>query len=388
MLKTVVAGIPLDSCIYNASGPRTATIEALAKIGESQSGAILSKSATLVKQDGNPLPRFVNKIDMGKILCEGSMNSEGLPNAGIDYYISETAIKTLSPLNKPYIISISGLSLSDNLEMFERIMKIEYISAIELNLACPNIPGKPVIAYDFDQMDDIISKFVSHPLFHTKPFGIKLAPYFDIPHFKRAADIIAKYPIKFVVTCNTIGNGLIVDYERECAAISPKGGFGGLGGGFIKPVALANVRMLSTLLSDSDHNRADIDIIGVGGVCSGQDAFELILCGASAVQVGTCHWTEGSSCFARIADELQEIMTKKGYSSINEFKGKLKPYQAKTIVSKAKEEDATNSFEIKDTKNKNSFSMFDFKTLLVIQSGIILALICAMIFQSQTFQFK
>jgi dihydroorotate dehydrogenase (fumarate) len=84
MLKTNVGGISLDSCIYNASGPRTGSIEALSKLGKVKAGAILSKSATLEKQDGNELPRFVNKIKLGEF-CEGSINSEGLPNLGIDY---------------------------------------------------------------------------------------------------------------------------------------------------------------------------------------------------------------------------------------------------------------------------------------------------------------
>lgn len=85
MLATSVAGLKLPCCVYNASGPRTQSIEALEKIGESKSGAILSKSTTLEKQTGNPLPRFVQKIDLGPGVCEGSINSEGLPNEGIDY---------------------------------------------------------------------------------------------------------------------------------------------------------------------------------------------------------------------------------------------------------------------------------------------------------------
>eukprot|EP01031_Cornospumella_fuschlensis_P041127 gene41127-50175_t len=77
---TRVAGIPLESCVYNASGPRTGSVEALLKIAQSKAGAVLSKSATLMKQDGNTLPRFVNKIDLGETYCQGSINSEGLPN--------------------------------------------------------------------------------------------------------------------------------------------------------------------------------------------------------------------------------------------------------------------------------------------------------------------
>jgi dihydroorotate dehydrogenase (fumarate) len=86
MLKTSVGGVALTSCIYNASGPRTGSIEALMKIAESKAaGAVLSKSATLVEKNGNQLPRFLNKISLGGDYCDGSLNSEGLPNYGIDY---------------------------------------------------------------------------------------------------------------------------------------------------------------------------------------------------------------------------------------------------------------------------------------------------------------
>ena len=71
---------------------------------------------------------------------------------------------------------------------------------------------------------------------------------------------------------------------------------------------------------------SSIDIVGVGGVATGDDAFQLILCGAAAVQTATTHWLEGPACFDRIAAELEAIMRKKGYSSLEAFRGKLKPY--------------------------------------------------------------
>ena len=317
-LNTSVGGVALDCCVYNASGPRTGNVAPLKKIGESRAGAVLSKSATLVEQTGNPLPRYM-EVAVGDVFA-ASINSEGLPNAGIDYYISEEVVSAIRDLNKPYFVSLSGLSLRDNLEMLGRAMKVEHIAAIELNLACPNIPGKPTMAYDFEQMDEVLKQVCAHPLFGNKPLGVKLAPYFDMPHFERAASILNKFPIKYVVCTNTIGNALVVDAENEQAVIKPKGGFGGLGGAYVKPVALANVRQLSQLLRD------DIDVVGVGGVASGKDAFELILCGAKAVQVGTTHWSEGASCFTRIANELQAIMESKGYKSIEEFRGKLREY--------------------------------------------------------------
>ena len=198
------------------------------------------------------------------------------------------------------------------------------IKAVELNLACPKIPVKPTVALDFDQMASVLKLVLEHQGFADSglPLGIKLAPYFDGPHFDQAAEIINAHAgrIAYVVTMNTIGNCLTIDTETESATIAPKGGFGGLAGGFAKHIALANVAQLYKRLDRS------IDIVGVGGVASGEDAFQLILCGAKAVQIATTHWLEGPGCFDRIAGELSAIMERKGYSSIEEFCGKLKPY--------------------------------------------------------------
>jgi dihydroorotate dehydrogenase (fumarate) len=279
---------------------------------------VLCKSATLEKRDGNPLPRYVelpNPGGGGGTSCPTSINSEGLPNAGIDYYLAPELIQTVVGRHaKPYIVSISGLKLEDNLRMVRQAAATPDVAAIELNLACPNVPGKPVVAYDFDQMEDIIRQVFELDL-RGKPLGVKLAPYFDMPHFGRAAQILNDSPVGFVVCTNTIGNALMVDTELEMALIAPNGGFGGLAGGHIKYTALANVRKFYELL------RKDIHIVGVGGVSTGKDAFDLILCGASAV-----HYTEGPKCFDRIAGELEDLMRAKGYASIMDFRGRLLPY--------------------------------------------------------------
>ena len=122
---------------------------------------------------------------------------------------------------------------------------------------------------------------------------------------------------------NTIGNCLVVDTATEAALIAPKGGFGGVGGGFAKPVALAQVAGLRARLD------ASIDVVGVGGVRTGEDAFQLVLCGAAAVQSATTHWLEGPKCFGRINDELAAIMKARGYASLADFRGTLKPYDRK-----------------------------------------------------------
>lgn len=318
-LQTTVGGIALGCCIYNASGPRTAIAEQLRAIGRTEAGAVLSKSATPEPRAGNGSPRY-KEVMLGDG-STGSINSEGLPNKGIDYYISEATVDMITKgmsTPKPYFISLSGLSLEDNLKMYQKLENAsDKIKAVELNLACPNVPGKPIMAYDFDELDRVLTAFTKSPAFQIRPLGVKLPPYFDMPHFEKVASILNKYPIKFVVCTNTIGNGLIVDPVKEEALIAPKGGFGGLAGIFVKQTALANVRKFSSLLNDS------IDVVGAGGVNSGIDAFELILCGAKAVQVGTAHRKEGPVCFNRISSELRQIMAQKGYSSIEEFRGKL-----------------------------------------------------------------
>lgn len=319
-LTCTVAGLELGCCIYNASGPRTGSHAALGKIGGSASGAVLSKSATLVGQDGNPLPRY-KELDMGGGRAPLSINSEGLPNKGIDYYCADEAVKSGISNGKPYIVSLSGKCLADNLEMFGRACAKEGVSAVELNLACPNVIGHPIIAYDFEQMKTVLDAFMAHDDYGKKPLGIKLPPYFDMPHFEKAASIINQCKgIQFVVSTNTVGNALVVDTHAEQPLIRPKGGFGGVAGGLVKYTALANVKKMRELLRD------DIDVIGAGGVCTGTDAFELVLCGATAVQVGTQHMKEGPKCFARIASELRGLMEEKGYEKLSDFRGKLKPW--------------------------------------------------------------
>ena len=326
-LSTTIGGIPLSTCIYNASGPRTGSSAAMSKIAASKSGGVLAKSATVAKQMGNDQPRTWHE-DNGK----ASLNSEGLPNSGIDYYIDpKTISETMGDSTKPYMVSISGKTLADNLLMLGKIsdvMKADpsiKIAAVELNLACPNIVGKPTIGYDFEQMEDVLKQVTSLPCFKGKPMfplGIKMPPYFDRPHFEHAASILNKYKncISYVASINTIGNALAIDAVAEMPCIRAKGGFAGLSGPAVKYTALANVKQMRELLDES------IDVVGVGGVASGKDAFEMILCGANAVQVGTCHWTEGPSCFDRMCNELEGIMKEKGYSCIDDFRGKLKEW--------------------------------------------------------------
>ena len=171
------------------------------------------------------------------------------------------------------------------------------------------------MAYDFQATEDLLKKVF---IFFKKPLGVKLPPYFDLVHFDQMADILNNFPLTYVNSVNSIGNALFIDSKEEAVVIKPKNGFGGLGGQYIKPTALANVRAFYTRL------KPEIQIIGTGGIETGRDAFEHLLCGATMLQIGTALHKEGPGIFARISKELQEIMDEKGYRSIDEFRGKLK----------------------------------------------------------------
>lgn len=303
--QTTICQFSFDNCLMNAAGVYCMTREELEAVDQSQAGAFITKTGTLEPRTGNPEPRYFDTP-------LGSINSMGLPNLGFDYYLDYVTELQNTPGSKNHFLSLVGLSIEETHHILKIVEASDYKGLIEVNLSCPNVPGKPQIAYDFETTDAILAEIFSY---YTKPLGVKLPPYFDIVHFDQAAAIFNKYPLAFINSINSIGNGLVIEDEK--VVIKPKNGFGGLGGDYIKPTALANVHAFYQRLNPS------IKIIGTGGVKTGRDAFEHILCGASMVQVGTALYQEGPEIFARLTKELKDIMAEKGYESIEDFRGKL-----------------------------------------------------------------
>ena len=304
-LSTTIAGVKFPSCLMNASGALCATREELESLGRSRSGAIVTKSMTLEPRQGNPEPRYIR-------IAGGSINSMGLPNLGYKTYAE--LIPQLKRFNKPVIASVAGLCEDDFIAIAETITQ-SLPDLIEINLSCPNIPGKPQIGYDPEDSERLLHRVRK---IITVPMGVKLPPYFDPAHHSIMAKVIKRTGVDFLNLINSVGNGLVVDPDRESVVIKPKGGFGGLGGTLIKPVALANVRAFWRLLGES------CPIIGTGGVVGGMDAFEHFLCGASAVQIGTQLVEEGISVFERVERELVGVLEAKSYRSPGECRGRLK----------------------------------------------------------------
>ena len=305
-LRTQIAGFSFDNCLMNAAGVACMTVEELEEVRQSAAGSFVTKTATLEARAGNPEPRY-------RDVPLGSINSMGLPNQGIDYYLDYLLSLQESQPEQTFFLSLVGMSPDETHTLLKKVQNSGFKGITELNLSCPNVPGKPQIAYDFETTERILGEAFSY---FDKPLGIKLPPYFDIVHFDQAAEVFNRHPLKFVNCVNSIGNGMYI--EDESVVIRPKNGFGGIGGEYIKPTALANVHAFYQRLNPS------IQIIGTGGVYTGRDAFEHILCGASMVQIGTALHQQGVEVFERVSLGLKAIMAKKGYEKLEDFKGKLK----------------------------------------------------------------
>lgn len=307
MLQTTFLDYTYENPLMNASGVHCMTVEELTALENSAAGAFITKSATLAPREGNPEPRYAD-------VPLGSINSMGLPNNGVDYYL-DYALKYQMNHEAPLFFSVAGTSVDENIALLQKVQDSDFQGITELNLSCPNVPGKPQVAYDFPLTEKILTEVFQ---FFTKPLGVKLPPYFDMAHFDQMAEILNKFPLTYVNSINSIGNGLYIDPDSDQVVIRPKEGFGGIGGEYVKPTALANVRAFATRL------KPEIKIIGTGGILTGQDAYEHLLCGATMLQIGTQLQKEGPAIFERIAQELEAIMKKKGYQSIADFRGKVK----------------------------------------------------------------
>ena len=304
--KTTIGNYEFENCLMNAAGVYCYDRNELEQIINSDAGTFVTKSATLNPREGNPLPRYYDT----KLGC---INSMGLPNLGIDYYLNYLLELQKTHPNRTFFLSLTGLSSEEIHTLLKKVYESDFNGLTELNLSCPNVPGKPQMAYDLEATEKLLNDVFKY---FKKPLGVKLPPYFDIVHFDEAAKVFNKFPLTFVNCINSIGNGLVINDEH--VVIKPKQGFGGIGGEYIKPTALANVHAFYQRLNPS------IQIIGTGGILTGRDVFEHILCGAGIVQIGTTLQKEGPEAFSRITRELKEIMDEKGYKTLEDFRGKLK----------------------------------------------------------------
>lgn len=306
-LSRNIAGIEFPSVVLNAVGPKNTNLEELRVVARSASGAVMMKSATMLPRDGNPEPRYA-------FTGVGSVSTSGLPNLGYQAYVDISAQLKKEFPGKPVGASIAGLEQGEFRTLVQAFQDSE-ADFIEINThSCPKVGGKQ-LAHDPAQMHAMLASVMD---LGDKPIGLKLPPYFDQDDIKEMAAVFAQYRIAFLTCIGSVPNGLAIDAETEAALIKPKGGIGTLGGDYSKPVALANVHGFSKAVGGK------MAVIGVGGIRTGTDAFEFLLAGADAMQIGTAFYEQGPEVFARVQRELSELLDRKGYKSAVEAKGKMK----------------------------------------------------------------
>lgn len=315
-LAVELCGVRLEHPFMNAAGPLCVTRAELVALAESRAGAVVTKSMTPEPRAGNPEPRYHD-------LAYGSLNSMGLPNLGYEAYCK--LVPELRAFGKPLVASVAAFSLEGYVRITEAVSDAGF-DLVEVNLSCPNVPGEPQVGYDFAHTEAVVQ---ATRRVCRGPLGFKLPPYFDGAHQERAAAILRRGRADFVTLINSVGNALVIDPETESTVIHPRDGFGGLGGVYVKPVALANVRAFHTLLG------RDVPVVGVGGIYTGTDAFEFLLAGATALQLGTVLMQEGTESFARIAPELDAVLSRKGYATPVAALGRLKAVPAAAPASGA-----------------------------------------------------
>jgi dihydroorotate dehydrogenase (fumarate) len=287
----------------------------------------------------------INTEDFGKGRGEvlpdesSSLNTLGYSPVPFEEYVimlvtaSQIGELKTSPA-KPFIVSVTGTAeeVGDMYAHLLRVvnepdavypapgMKSEGLSLMmEINLSCPNIPGKPPPAYGGSPLSEYITaisktKFAASKTY-TLPLhvGIKTPPYTYSDQFKvlisaleESTKLDGGCPISFITATNTLGSCLVLNEENEVALGSVNGsGIGGMAGDALHPIALGNVRTLRTMLDASRHEEIrKIAIIGVGGVRDAAGFRRMKVVGASAVGVGTALGREGVSVFEKISSGL------------------------------------------------------------------------------------
>lgn len=261
-------------------------------------GSISFKGTTRDPRFGNPLPRVAE--------CPaGMINSVGLQNPGIDKVISEELPRMREVFHQPIIANISGFSIDEYVECCQKIDGQEQVEIIELNVSCPNVHGGGMSFGTQCESVAEVTKAVKKVT--TKPLYVKLSPNVtDIVSIARAAEDAGADGICLI---NTL-LGMRIDVKTRRPVIANV--MGGFSGPAVFPVAVRMVHQVSKACS--------VPVMGCGGVSSARDVIEMMMAGATAVQVGAANLRDPYAC-PKIIKALPEEMNKLGIQSLSEIIG-------------------------------------------------------------------
>ena len=296
--KVNLCGIELDNPIIPASGTFGFGYEFSELYDINILGTISFKGTTLDARFGNPTPRIAE-------CSSGMLNAVGLQNPGVDKVISEELPKLRRVFRKPTMANVSGFSLEEYVETVRRLDTVEDIGWFEINISCPNVHGGGMSFGTSPEMAETVTRAVRDVT--KKPIIIKLSPNVtDIVSIAKACEAGGADGVSLI---NTL-LGMRIDLKRRKPILANK--TGGFSGPAIKPVA---VRMIYQVFE-----AIKIPIVGMGGVACAEDVIELMLAGATAVEVGAQNLVNPYACRDIILD-LERVMNKYGINSLEEIIG-------------------------------------------------------------------
>ncbi|MBQ8203598.1 MAG: dihydroorotate dehydrogenase [Clostridia bacterium] len=291
----------LDNPIITASGTFGYGYEFAELYDINILGTFSFKGTTKDARFGNPTPRIAE-------CTAGMINAVGLQNPGVEKVISEELPKLKKCFNKKVMANVSGFSVDDYVYTCEKLDKCEQVGWLEVNVSCPNVHGGGMSFGTSPEAAAEVTKAVKAKT--TKPVIIKLSPNVtDIVSIAKACEEAGADGISLI---NTL-LGMRIDLRTKKPVIANK--MGGFSGSAIFPVAVRMVYQVA--------NAVKIPVVGMGGVSSAEDVIEMMLAGATAVEIGAANLVDPFIC-RDIINELPSVMEKYKINSLSEIIGGAK----------------------------------------------------------------
>ncbi len=296
--RVTLSGIALDNPVIPASGTFGYGYEFAELYDVNMLGSFSFKGTTKEARFGNALPRIAE--------CEaGMINAIGLQNPGIDKVIEEELPKLKACFHKPVIANISGFSVEEYVYCCEKIDKQPQVGLIEVNISCPNVAHGGMTFGTDAALAGEVTRAVKAVT--TKPVYIKLTP--NVSDIAKIASACEEAGADGISLINTL-LGMRIDLKTKKPVIANK--MGGFSGRAILPVALRMVYQV--------YDAVKIPIIGMGGVSSAEDVLEMMLAGATAVQIGAQNLVNPYAC-RDVINNLPAAMQKYGVTSLKDIIG-------------------------------------------------------------------
>jgi dihydroorotate dehydrogenase (NAD+) catalytic subunit len=270
-LKVKIGELELKNPVMTASGTFGYGIEFQDFVPLDQIGGIIVKGTTLLQREGNDYPRMHET-------ASGMLNCVGLQNKGVDYFC-EHIYPEIKDINTNMIVNVSGSTIEDYGECAARINELDKIPAIELNISCPNVKhGGMAFGTTIEGASSVVKEVRKR---YHKILIVKLSPNVtDIAEIARAVEAEGADSVSLI---NTL-MGMAIDIERRKSLLSI--GTGGLSGPCVKPVAVRMVNQVAKAVK--------IPVVGLGGICTAEDAIEFFMAGATAIEIGTANFLDPS----------------------------------------------------------------------------------------------